>query len=306
MLTIFDRSMKNKTPQTDDYELLDSGGGRKFERFGRYCLVRPCAQAIWPQQKDESVWNEADAVFSRRPGKGWQVRTELPPSWHITVAGLSFKLSRTDFGHLGIFPEQQELWSWITSTITGAASKTRAQISVLNLFAYSGGATFAAARSGAQVCHLDASKGMVRWARQNAELNHMHDAPIRWIMEDVNRFLDREIKRGRLYDAVILDPPTYGHGKNEEVYKIEDELTATVRKCWSLLKDTPLFLLLTSHTPTCTPRALSNILESTAPRGVASRLESGEMLLEGKPGVLPVPSGTYCRWVAKTGPRSAR
>jgi 23S rRNA (cytosine1962-C5)-methyltransferase len=298
--------MKSNKPQTDDYELIDSGDGRKFERFGRYCLVRPCAQAIWPPQKDASVWDEADAVFSRRSGKGWQASTELPPSWHIIVEGIRFMLSRTDFGHLGIFPEQRKLWRWISRTITDALSKDRAYVSVLNLFAYSGGATLAAARSGAQICHLDASKGMVRWARENAGLNSLNDAPIRWIVDDVNRFMDREIKRGRLYDAVILDPPTYGHGKNEEIYKIEDELTATVKKCWSLLSGDPLFLLLTSHTPTCTPRALSNILEGTAPKkGVASHVESGEMLLEGKPGVLPVPSGTYCRWVAKTGPRSA-
>jgi 23S rRNA (cytosine1962-C5)-methyltransferase len=137
---------------------------------------------------------------------------------------------------------------------------------------------------------------MVRWARENAGLNNLQDAPIRWIVDDVNRFLDREVRRGRLYDAVILDPPTYGHGKNEEVYKIEDELVATVRKCWSLLSDNPLFMLLSSHTPACTPQALVNIMESTAPTNIPSSPKSGEMLLEGRAGVLPVPSGTFCRW----------
>jgi 23S rRNA (cytosine1962-C5)-methyltransferase len=217
-------------------------------------------------------------------------------SWRITIEGLNFRLSPTDFGHLGIFPEQRALWRWITRTLTKANVMGREQTSVLNLFAYSGGSTLAAARCGASVCHLDASKGMVKWARENAELNNLTDAPIRWIVDDVNRFLDREIRRERRYDAVILDPPTYGHGKNEEVYKLEDELIATVRKCWSLLSETPLFILLTSHTPACTPQALQNILFSTAPVLSASRYENGEMLLEGRSDVLPVPSGTYCIW----------
>jgi 23S rRNA (cytosine1962-C5)-methyltransferase len=297
--------MKTDRQKHDDYELIDSGSGRKLERFGRYRLVRPCAQAIWPPQLDSRIWDEADAVFERKPGKGWQVLTELPPSWHITVEGICFMLSRTDFGHLGIFPEQRLLWRWINQTISAALSSGRNKVSILNLFAYSGGATLAAAKAGADVCHLDASKGMVRWARENASLNNLQDAPIRWIVDDVNRFLDREIRRGRLYDALILDPPTYGHGKNEEVYKIEDELVATVRKCWSLLSDNPLFVLLSSHTPTCTPRALVNIMESTAPKNMPSSLKSGEMLLEGRSGVLPVPSGTFCQWgfETKAGPR---
>lgn len=282
----------------DDYELLDSGGGRKLERFGRYTLVRPCAQAIWPIQKDQILWDEADALFERKPGKGWKERTEVPPSWHIMVEGVRFMLSRTDFGHLGIFPEQRPLWRWLRQTITRAVSSGRKQLSVLNLFAYSGGSTLFAARAGAEVCHLDASKGMVRWARENAALNNLQQAPVRWIVDDVNRFLDREIRRKRLYDAVILDPPTYGHGRNEEVYKIEDELVSTVRKCWSLMSEDPLFMLLSSHTPTCTPVALANILSVTAPGSAPFNLESGEMLLEGKTGVIPVPSGTYSRWTA--------
>lgn len=288
--------MKNKPSHTHDYELLDSGHGRKLERFGRYLLARPCAQAIWAPQKEASLWDSADAVFERRPGKGWQVRTELPESWRITIEGLHFRLSPTDFGHLGIFPEQRSLWRWISRTLTNENMAGREQTSVLNLFAYSGGSTLAAARCGASVCHLDASKGMVKWARDNAELNTLTDAPIRWIVDDVNRFLDREIRRQRLYDAVILDPPTYGHGKNEEVYKLEEELIATVEKCWMLLSENPIFVLLTSHTPTCTPRALQNILISTGTGRRTSCHVTGEMLLEGRSGVLPVPNGTYCIW----------
>ncbi|MCU0576156.1 MAG: class I SAM-dependent methyltransferase [Desulfobacterota bacterium] len=288
--------MRSKQTLSDDYELLDSGNGRKLERFGRYRLARPCAQAFWPAQKDSALWEGADASFERRPGKGWQTNTEIPDSWRVIIDGLRFRLARTDFGHLGIFPEQRSLWRWIGRVITHANEMGRPEVSVLNLFAYSGGATLSAARCGAQVCHLDASKGMVSWARQNAELNNLTDAPIRWIVDDVNKYLDREIRRNRRYDAVILDPPTYGHGRNEEVYKIEDELIETVKKCWSVLSEDPLFLMLTSHTPTCTPTALRNILSSTVPGPAASSYESGEMLLEGKPDVLPVPSGTYCRW----------
>jgi len=290
--------MKTKTLHASDYELMDSGCGRKLERFGRYRLVRPCAQAIWSPQKDSSLWDQADASFERKPGKGWQVRTELSKSWKITMDGMRFLLSPTDFGHLGIFPEQSGLWKWINTVLTHANVMGRPQVSVLNLFAYSGGATLVAARCGARVCHLDASKGMVKWARENAELNNLTDAPIRWIVDDVNKFLDREIRRQRYYDAMILDPPTYGHGKNEEVYKIEAELPSTLKKCWNLLSEVPLFLILTSHTHSCTPRALQNILVSTKPTTFPSYYESGEMLLEGKTGVLPVPSGTYCRWVS--------
>ena len=294
-------AMNPKQPLSDDYELLDSGEGRKLERFGRYRVVRPCAQAIWPPQKAPEFWEDADAFFERKPGKGWQLTAQIPDAWRIIVDGLRVRLARTNFGHLGIFPEQRSIWRWITRTITHANEAGRQQASVLNLFAYSGGATLAAARCGAQVCHLDASKGMVAWARQNAELNNLTDAPVRWIVDDANKFLDREIRRNRRYDAIILDPPTYGHGRNEEVYKLEDELVATVRRCWTLLSESPLFILLTSHTPTCTPTALTNILSSTIPTQAASSYESGEMLLEGKPGVLPVPSGTFCRWTPGTG-----
>ncbi|MRR14162.1 hypothetical protein EG833_01770, partial [archaeon] len=170
------------------------------------------------------------------------------------------------------------------------------QPSVLNLFAYSGGATMAAAGTGARVCHVDASKGMVRWASENAALNDLGQAPIQWIVEDVNRFLDREIRRGKKYDAVILDPPTYGHGRRKEIYRIDDELTSTLEKCSQLLSADPAFVLLSSHTPYCTPIALANFLRIMTRNLGGSVIEHGEMLLTGAEGVLPVPSGTYARW----------
>lgn len=290
----------------DDYELIDSGKGRKYERFGEYRLVRPCAQAIWRPQKDLSVWRDADASFDRLKGNRWHARTPLPAEWVIAVSGMRFKLSLTDFGHLGIFPEQRELWSWITSMVESACADRTAQVSVLNLFAYSGGATLAAARAGARVHHVDASRGMVTWARENAALNGLEGAPIHWIVEDVNRFLDREIRRGRHYDAVILDPPTFGHGRRGEVYKIERELAATIEKCRTLLSEAPLFLLLSSHTPFCTPVALGNFLASAFGSAGDACIEQGEMLLTGVPHVLPVPSGTFARWFPESCPEGDR
>jgi len=291
-------TMEDRREQTQGYELLDSGGFRKLERFGRYVLSRPCAQAIWPTRRDREVWDGADAVFERRKGRGWQLRTAVPDSWQVDIDGLRFRLARTDFGHVGLFPEQRPMWRWIREAVHRATRFGRAAVSVLNLFAYSGGATLAAAVSGARVCHVDASKGMVGWARKNAEMNGLGDVPVRWIVDDAVTFLGRETRRGSRYDAVILDPPTYGHGRDDEVFKIEDDLVTLLRLCWSLLSDRPLFVLLSSHTPFCTPVALTNIMTSTQPPGMSGSFESGEMLLTGAPDVLPVPSGTFCRWVA--------
>jgi len=284
----------------DEYELLDSGDGKKYETFGKYRLIRPCAQAIWKPRLSPVEWNKADAIFDRNRGNRLNVRTRLPDEWVITVSGIRFRLSITDFGHLGIFPEQAFLWEWITQILKQASNNTDRTLSVLNLFAYSGGATIAAARAGAQVRHLDASKGMVKWARDNASLNRLDKAPIHWIVDDVNRFLDREIRRKRRYDAIILDPPTYGHGKNKEVYKIEHELASTLDKCARLLSDEPVFILLSSHTPFCTPVALSNFLRDISQEGIKSNIECGEMLLEGSSSIYPVPNGTFARWIAKT------
>ncbi len=287
-----------KSTRGEGYELIDSGDGRKYERFGPYRIVRPSAQAIWRPQADTSRWGEADASFDRVRGNQWRLKRPLPEEWVITVCGMRFRLSATDFGHLGIFPEQRELWSWITAMIEKAHAEDRARpVSVLNLFAYSGGATMAAARAGARVCHVDASKGMVKWARENASLNGLDQAPIQWIVEDVNKFLDREIRRGKRYDAVILDPPTFGHGRRSEIYKIDRELASTLEKCWSLMSDTPCFLLLSSHTPSLTPVALANFLRVVSRSFRDSCIEEGEMLLTGSPDVLPVPSGTYARWL---------
>lgn len=276
----------------DDYELLDSGDGRKLERFGKYVLARPCSQALWRPSLGEGEWSRADASFDREDGNRWHGRTNLPKEWTIQTAGIRFRLGGTDFGHLGIFPEQRAQWRWIREVVKGAGGAAPRPLQVLNLFAYSGGSTMAAALGGAEVCHLDASKGMVEWARSNAALNGLADKPIRWIVDDAHKFMKREVRRGRRYDAIILDPPTFGRGAGGEMYKIERDLKETLSLAKSLLSDTPLFVLFSSHTPGLSPVVAKNILSQLFPR---TRIESGEMLLEGHS--LPCPSGIFCRAV---------
>jgi len=277
----------------NEYELLDSGGGRKLERFGPVILSRPCAQAVWEPQRPE-LWKKAAAEFDRREGLNWRGRQDIPSRWIVPVNDIQMKLSPTDFGHLGVFPETRALWDWITATLMAAGRTSNRKLSVLNLFAYSGGATLAAARGGAEVCHLDASKGMTEWARENAALNHLQEAPIRWIVDDVHKFLNREIKRGRKYDAVMLDPPSFGRGKQGELYKIEQDLMETLKSVKAVLADQPLFVLLTSHTPGFSPTVLMNLLIQLLVKG---RTECGEMMLTGAPDVFAVPNGNWARWV---------
>lgn len=253
------------------YALVDSGDQKKLERFGKFTLVRPCSQALWKPKLSQEEWRRADASFSRE--EGWHRSSPLPASWAIEWQGLRFKIAPTDFGHLGIFPEHAQIWNWATEQIRGA----KKGVQLLNLFAYSGGATLACAQAGAQVCHLDASKGMVTWARENAELNAMEGLPIRWIVDDALKFLKREQSRGRRYDAIILDPPTFGRGNRGEVFKIERDIGELLALCRSLLSDEPLFVALTTHTPGMTPTVMYRLLEQMMGKG---NIEAGEMVLE--------------------------
>lgn len=276
----------------NEYELLDSGHGRKLERFGKITLDRPCAQAVWnPGQP--ALWKKADAFFTRKQGLEWRGRDQLPASWIAEVNDVRMKLSTTDFGHLGVFPETRAMWSWIRDTLRQAGNERRKPLNFLNLFAYSGGATLAAAQGGAHCCHVDAAKGMVQWARDNAGLNGLTDHPIRWIVDDVNKFLGREIKRGRRYDAILLDPPSFGRGKGGELYKIEHALLETLQLVKKTLSDQPCFVYLTSHTPGFTPIVLENLIHQLLGEGA---IECGEMLLTGGEAVFKVPSGTWARW----------
>lgn len=269
------------------YALLDSGEGRKLEQFGDYLISRPASQALWQCQHSE-LWKKADAYFTREPKGVWQGTTRLPMSWILDHVGLKFKVAPTDFGHLGIFPEHAETWKWMSECI-------RPKDKVLNLFAYSGGISLAAARAGAEVCHVDASKGMVAWARDNAALNGLQSASIRWIVDDVFKFLAREIRRGNTYEGIVLDPPSFGRGAKGEVFKIEEHLPQLLATCRQLLSKTPAFMILSCHTPGLTPISLQNLL-SQCMKGTSGKIDAGEMVLRGEGDVLPLPSGTYARW----------
>jgi 23S rRNA (cytosine1962-C5)-methyltransferase len=277
----------------NEYELLDSGNGKKLERFGDVILERPCAQAVWAPQNAER-WTTATARFDRVDGHNWEGRGELSKSWNVEINGVIMKLSATDFGHLGVFPETRTLWKWIRTTLKTEKEKKGRELKFLNLFAYSGGATLAGAQAGAHCCHLDASKGMVEWARENAQLNGLQDAPIRWIVDDVIKFLRREVKRGNKYDAILLDPPSFGRGKKGELYKIEESLITTLDLVHQVLTNDPSFVLLTSHTPGFSPIVLSNLLRQYNAGG---SVECGEMLLNGGADVMDLPNGNWARWI---------
>lgn len=273
----------------DTYSLIDSGKGYKLEQFGPYIISRPCSQAVWEPCLPQKVWDNAHTYFSREGQNKWtHQKGHLPDVWQIKVSDIIFKISPTEFGHLGIFPEQKEFWNWIQKTVSKGKR-------VLNLFAYSGGATLAAAKGGAEVCHLDASKGMVAWARENAALNKLEQAPIRWIVDDVSKFLTRELRRGSRYDAIILDPPSFGRGSSGEIFKIEDEITKLLKSCRDLLTDKPLFILFSCHTPGFSPLVMEHLLKQ-ALHGIPGKIDVGEMILEGSQEVFSVPSGTFARW----------
>jgi len=264
------------------YELIDSGGGRKLERFGKYVLSRPCSQALWePQHK--KAWKRADAVFTRDEKGHWEFTTKLPESWVVDIDGMKMRVQLTDFGHVGLFAEQRMFWKRMREII-------RPGQRVLNLFAYSGGSTLCCAQKGASLCHLDASKGMVDWARQNAALNGLEKAPIRWIVEDAMKFLQREQRRGSFYDAIILDPPSFGRGSKGEVFKIERDIQKLLGLCRDCLSSAPSFVLFSCHTPGFTPLTVSHLLEDAMPKG---EIEFGEMCLEAE---RVVPSGVYAFW----------
>ena len=275
-----------------EYSLVDSGNGRKLERFGPVTLARPCAQAVWKPSLPPETWRAADASFDREEGNRWSGRGRLPDHWTIRVDGTLFHLATTDFGHLGIFPEQRAQWRWLRETCAAAAARGRAP-EVLNLFAYSGGSSLACARAGARVTHLDASRGMVDWAAENAKSNGL--STIRWIVDDAHKFLRREARRGRRYDGIVLDPPSFGRGSNGETYVIERDLVETLALCSAVLAPDPLFVLLSAHTPGCSPQVLENVLLQAFDATPAD-VSSGEMLLEGAPGVFPLPSGNWARF----------
>lgn len=246
------------TKDWQDYELLDCSGGERLERWGKVVLIRPDPQVIWNTPKEHPYWHRADAryVRSREGGGHWECRRQLPEAWNINYKDLQFKISPTGFKHTGLFPEQAVNWDMIREKIAGAGRNVK----VLNLFAYTGGATLAAASAGASVCHVDAAKGMVHWARENAELSSLAEKPVRWIVDDCAKFVEREIRRGNTYDAVIMDPPSYGRGPGGEVWKLEEQIYDLVKLCTGVLSDDPLFFLLNSYTTGLSASTMAYVL----------------------------------------------
>lgn len=278
-----------------DYELIDTGGGEKLERWGNIVLRRPDPQIIWPLTRETDLWKKADGHYRRSASGGgsWTYRRTLPERWQIEYGPLKFHIRPTNFKHTGLFPEQAFNWSWMMEMIRQADRPIR----LLNLFAYTGGATLAAAAGGAEVCHVDAAKGMVQWAKENAMLSGLGDAPIRYITDDVFKFVEREHRRGRRYDAIVMDPPSYGRGPNGEVWKLEDSLYPFLESCMEILSDQPLFLLVNSYTAGLSPTVLHNLLHSVIRRKHGGELTSGEIGLPITTSGLSLPCGIFGRWV---------
>jgi len=272
-----------------DYELLDCSDGERLERWGSHILVRPDPQVIWQTPKDHPGWRSYDARYERSSSGGgkWHAG-KLSGSWPISYGELRFNVSLMNFKHTGLFPEQAANWEYIIDKIRTAERP----INVLNLFAYTGGATLAAASAGAQVCHVDAARGMVLRARENAAASGLEDRPIRWIIDDCGKFLTREAKRGRKYDALIMDPPSYGRGPGGEVWKLEDDLYDFVKQCTTVLSDDPLFVLINSYTAGLSPLTLKYITQSI----LSGSAESRELGLPVTSSGLPLPCGATCRW----------
>ena len=275
-----------------DYTIIDTSSGEKLEIWGKYSLVRPDPQVIWKTDKKHPLWRGADASYKRsKSGGGAWNENRLPESWHIHYKDLTFLIKPTGFKHTGLFPEQAANWDWFRALI----EKANRPIKVLNLFAYTGGATVAAAKSGASVCHVDASKGMVQCAKENAILSGLQDAPIRYIVDDCKKFVEREIRRGNRYDAIIMDPPSYGRGPTGEVWKIEESIDEFVSLVSEVLSDKPLFFLLNSYTTGLSASTMKYITDTRLLSKFNGKSEADELGLPVKETGLALPCGSSVR-----------
>ena len=279
-----------------DYELLDASDGERLERWGKYILIRPDPQIIWKGVAKHPAWKKADGIYRRSSngGGGW-IKQKTPESWDISYGDLKFRLKPMGFKHTGLFPEQAANWDWFSSLI----KKAQRPIKVLNLFAYTGGATVAAAKAGAQVVHVDASKGMVAMAKENAALSGLENAPIRYIVDDCKKFVEREIRRGNKYDGIIMDPPSYGRGPGGEVWKLEDSIDEFVGLASQILSDDPLFFLINSYTTGLSPMTMNYILDLKVKSRFGGKTESDELGLRVTQSGSFLPCGASSRWTCE-------
>ena len=289
------------TNEFDDYELLDASDGERLERWKDILLIRPDPQVIWQGVKVHPAWKKANAHYTRSSSGGgrWDFHnvdeTLWNEGWTITRKGMTFRVKPTSFKHTGVFPEQAANWDFIMSRVKSAGRP----VSVLNLFAYTGGATLAAAKAGASVCHVDASKGIVAWAKENAALSGLSDAPIRYIVDDCKKFLEREIRRGHVYDAIIMDPPSYGRGPGGEVWKLEDGLDGLIALAAALLSPDALFFLVNSYTTGLSARTVGYLLELRVKNGRGGQVDCAELGIPVTQTGAFLPAGSSARWIAK-------
>ena len=277
-----------------DYEILDMANGEKLEKWSNITLIRPDPQIIWKEKSFPQKWEMAFARYSRSNTGGgtWQYKKKIPESWQVHYKDLTFNIKPMGFKHTGLFPEQAVNWDWMINKIK---TSKRKDIKVLNLFAYTGGATVACSYAGASVCHVDSSKGMVSWAKENIASSGLTNNPVRFIVDDVTKFVQREIRRENKYDAIIMDPPSYGRGKNGEVWQFENNISDLVELCSKVLSDNPLFFLINSYTTGISSKVLENILNIKL-KMKKGKLTSGEIGLPMKESNLVLPCGIYGRW----------
>lgn len=275
----------------NDYEILDMANGEKLERWGNYILERPDPQIVWQDKTFKDKWKKVDAIYhrSKKGGGYWENINDIKASWQVKYKDLTFNIKQMGFKHTGLFPEQAVNWDYMINKIKNSNRK----IKVLNLFAYTGGATVACAYAGADVVHVDSSRGMVLWAKENIESSNLTDRYVRFIVDDVIKFVKREIRRGNKYDAIIMDPPSFGRGANGEVWNIEESLYPLIKLCMEVLSDNPLFFLINSYTTGMSPKVLENILYMTLDKKYKGKISSGEVGLPMKNSNLILPCGIY-------------
>ncbi|MBS5857420.1 MAG: class I SAM-dependent methyltransferase [Clostridia bacterium] len=283
-----------------DYKILDMADGQKLERWGEVVLSRPDPQIIWKSKSFPSKWKEINAEYhrSKTGGGAWEFKKKMPKQWQVKYKKLIFNIKPMGFKHTGLFPEQAVNWDWMIEKIQ-KEKKNKKEVKVLNLFAYTGGATVACLSAGASVCHVDSSKGMTTWAKENVISSGLQDRPVRFIIDDVVKFVNREIRRGNKYDAIIMDPPSYGRGAKGEVWQFENNIYDLVELCSNVLSDDPLFFLINSYTTGISSQVLKNILNMVIDKKYRGEIDAGEIGLPMENSKLILPCGIYGRWEKK-------